>query len=104
MGSLLKIKPILSLNKEGEVYPYEKVRGQRKAINRIIELFKDEYGDSPVHIGASHAENESLAAEFIELMRKDFNVQSEVITDIGAVIGSHVGPGTVSLSLTKARS
>ncbi|WP_017727268.1 DegV family protein [Halalkalibacterium ligniniphilum] len=102
LGSLLKIKPILSLNEDGEVYPFEKVRGQKKAIARMIEALKEQYGDEPVHVGVSHAVNEPLANELLELARKEFNVQSEVLTSIGAVIGAHVGPGTVSLSLTKA--
>ncbi|WP_368504029.1 DegV family protein [Alkalihalophilus sp. As8PL] len=102
LGSLLKIKPILSLTKEGEVYPFEKVRGQKKALSRIIETLKGQYGQDLVHIGVSHAVNEDLAKEIQTRMSEEFNVASEVITDIGAVIGAHVGPGTVALSVTKA--
>ena len=65
VGSLLKVKPILSLSPEGEVYPFDKARGPKKAISRIIEAVKSDYGDSPIHIGASHALNEELADELI---------------------------------------
>ncbi|MFC0473133.1 DegV family protein [Halalkalibacter kiskunsagensis] len=102
LGSMLKIKPILSLTKEGEVYPFEKVRGQKKAINRIIEILKEKYGSNPVHVGISHAVNEPLAEEIITRFKEEFNVQSDVVTSIGAVIGAHVGPGTVSIAMTKA--
>lgn len=101
-GSLLKIKPILSLSEEGEVYPYEKVRGQKKAVNRLISLLKEKYGDSPVHVGIFHAVNDHLANELRDRLRSDFLVQSDVVTSIGAVIGSHVGPGTVAITMTKA--
>ncbi|WP_088105055.1 DegV family protein [Halalkalibacter urbisdiaboli] len=104
LGSLLKIKPILSINEDGEVYPFEKVRGQKKAINRIIDVLKEEYGDAPVHIGSPHAVNDSLANELLERARQEFNVQSEVRTNIGAVIGAHAGPGAVALVVTKAKS
>lgn len=102
VGSLLKVKPILSLSNEGEVYPFDKARGPKKAISRIIEAIKQEYGDSPIHIGASHALNVDLAKELIKRVEAECNVQSVEITSIGAVIGTHVGPGTVSISCTKA--
>ncbi|MDT8859068.1 DegV family protein [Alkalihalobacillus sp. MEB130] len=101
-GSMLKIKPILSLSEEGEVYPFEKVRGQKKAMNRILEILKEKYGTDPVHVGISHAVNDSLAQEMMSNIKKEFDVKSDVITSIGAVIGSHVGPGTVSIAMTKA--
>ncbi|WP_332630706.1 DegV family protein [Halalkalibacter flavus] len=102
LGSMLKIKPILSLTDEGEVYPFEKARGQKKAMNRIIEILKEKYGSAPVHVGISHAVNETLAEEMVERIKAEFVVESDVITSIGAVIGAHVGPGTVSIVMTKA--
>ncbi|KHF39820.1 DegV family protein [Halalkalibacter okhensis] len=101
-GSMLKIKPILSLTEDGEVYPFEKARGQKKAMNRIVEILKEKYGSNPVHVGISHAVNEPLAKEMIERIKAEFDVKSDIITSIGAVIGSHVGPGTVSIAMTKA--
>ncbi|QKS71475.1 DegV family protein [Paenalkalicoccus suaedae] len=100
VGSLLKIKPILSLNKEGEVYPYEKVRGQKKAIQKIIDRLKDEYEGKTLHVGISHAKASDDAAMIMEAVKSQFKVEREVITDIGPVIGTHVGPGTVSVSVT----
>ncbi|WP_059104659.1 DegV family protein [Shouchella shacheensis] len=102
-GSLLKVKPILSLNKEGEVYPHERVRGQKKAIERLISLLEEEYGQAAVHVGAFHAENESLAKELMAQVEERFNVSSRIITTIGAVIGAHVGPGTVALTMSPAK-
>jgi DegV family protein with EDD domain len=102
LGSMLKIKPILSLSKEGEVYPFEKARGQKKALNRIVELLKEQYGSDAVHVGISHAVNESLAIEMISKIKNEFNVETDVVTSIGAVIGAHVGPGTVAISMTRA--
>ncbi|TSB46369.1 DegV family protein [Alkalicoccobacillus porphyridii] len=102
VGSLLKVKPILSLSEEGEVYPFDKARGPKKAISIIIDTIKKEYGDTPIHIGASHALNQALADELIERVKAECQVESVVVTSIGAVIGTHVGPGTVSISCTKA--
>nr|WP_246880022.1 DegV family protein [Bacillus suaedae] len=103
LGSMLKIKPILSLTEEGEVYSFEKARGQKKATNRIIEVLQEQYGSEPIHVGISHAVNEEYAKEVLALLKEKFDIKSEVITTIGAVIGAHVGPGTVAISVSKAK-
>ncbi|AIC94874.1 MULTISPECIES: DegV family protein [Shouchella] len=104
LGSLLKMKPILSLNDDGEVYPHEKVRGQKKAVSRMMALLQEQFGSDSVQVGISHAVNEELAQKLAEEIKQAFTVDSLVITEIGAVIGAHVGPGTVSLSMTKVDS
>ncbi|PRO65268.1 DegV family protein [Alkalicoccus urumqiensis] len=102
VGSLLKIKPILSLNEAGEVYPFEKVRGSRKAAEKIVSEFRNRFNGRPVHVGISHAQAPAEASAFMDRMKESFDVQQEVITDIGPVIGTHVGPGTVSISVAPA--
>ncbi|MBB5172119.1 DegV family protein [Texcoconibacillus texcoconensis] len=104
VGSLLKIKPILSLTTEGEVYPHDKVRGQQKALKRVFEQFEEHFGNDAVHVGISHANVEGYARELMEKMKQQFNVTDECITDIGPVIGAHVGPGTVAISVARTRS
>lgn len=102
LGSLLKIKPILSLSDEGEVFPFDKVRGKKKAIAKIIEEFKNRFGENDVHVGISHADVKDEAEQIMERMKENFNVKDTVITDIGPVIGTHVGPGTLAIIVTKA--
>ncbi|MFC5712189.1 DegV family protein [Thalassorhabdus alkalitolerans] len=102
IGSLLKMKPILSVNEEGQVYPYDKARGKKKAVAKILSAIEEGYKNTPVHIGISHAVAEETAKEIAVQIQEKFDVKSEVITKIGAVIGSHVGPGTVSIAVTKA--
>ncbi|PYZ93190.1 EDD domain protein [Salipaludibacillus keqinensis] len=101
LGSLLKIKPILSLTEEGEVFPFDKVRGQKKATQRIIQEFQDRYGRDDVHIGISHAAAPSEAEALMKQLHEHFSIKKEVITNIGPVIGAHVGPGTISVAVTK---
>lgn len=103
LGSILKIKPILSLTEEGEVYPYEKVRGHKKAIQRMIQEFQKRYGEEDVHVGISHAHAETEAKALMTEMNEHFSVKKEVITNIGPVIGTHVGPGTISVAVTKMK-
>jgi len=99
IGSLLNIKPILSLNEKGEVYPFDKVRGQNKAFKEIIRLFTEYAGDKQVNVGISHAQNPELAAKFTNTLKASLNVNEFVLTNIGPVIGTHVGPGTVAIMM-----
>ncbi|WP_348639464.1 DegV family protein [Salibacterium salarium] len=102
IGSLLKMKPVLSLTEEGEVYPYRKARGKKKALAVISEALKEQYKNQPVHIGVSHAEAETSGEELLDVGKTELNTQSTVLTKIGAVIGSHTGRGTVSIAVMPA--
>lgn len=101
LGTLLNIKPILSLDANGEVYAKEKVRGSKKAFARIMELMQ-EHGKEfkKVRMGISHANCLSEAEEVVASIKKEFSVDSVMITDIGAVIGTHVGKGTLAIVLS----
>ncbi|WP_026689942.1 DegV family protein [Alteribacter aurantiacus] len=102
LGSLLKIKPILSLNDDGEVFPYEKARGQKKALGKIYKELETRFGTDQVYVGISHAKAYEEAAVIMKELEDRLNVTSSVMTSIGPVIGAHVGPGTISISVTKS--
>ncbi|MFE5319661.1 DegV family protein [Paenibacillus sp. NPDC056579] len=96
LGSLLNIKPILSISEEGEVYSIDKVRGHKKAMARIIELLKADFGDKPIHVTVAHANHMANAEELSSLILQSFNVASIGYASIGPVIGTHSGPGAVA--------
>ncbi len=101
LGTLLNIKPILSLDDMGEVYAKEKVRGSKKAFARIMELMREHSREyKKVRMGISHANCLSDAEEAVATIKNEFNVDSVMITDIGAVIGTHVGKGTLAIVLS----
>ncbi|WP_419873030.1 DegV family protein [Candidatus Pristimantibacillus sp. PTI5] len=93
IGSILNIKPILSLEPDGVVYAVDKVRGSKKAMARIIELLKQTYGDEPVGMTMAYSFRKDTAEELCELLKSQFNVRAINWTTIGAVIGTHTGPG-----------
>ncbi len=103
LGSLLKIKPILSLNSDGEVFPFDKVRGQKKALAKIYGFLESDVGKQPIHVGISHANAKEFADEILSQMQNQFTIKSEVITEIGPVIGAHVGPGAIAIIVTIAK-
>jgi len=102
LGSLLNIKPILSLDENGEVLAVDKVRGQKKALGRIFELLKEFAGNDGVRIGVCHATAENEALECLKQVKAEFQVKTEVVTEIGPVIGTHVGPKTIAIIMIKS--
>lgn len=95
-GNLLNVKPILTI-RDGEVVPLKRVRGNQKAFEEFRRLFESTTTDSPsLKVGIAHAAApERLAAlqELVERVRPQADVQ--ITTQIGAVIGTHAGPGTI---------
>ena len=91
LGSALKIKPILTV--ESEITPIERVRTSKRAFERMVDLLRSRADDGAdawmvQHIQAP-AEAEELAARGTEI----FGKPPTVISEIGPVIGTHVGPG-----------
>ncbi|MBP1991424.1 DegV family protein [Paenibacillus eucommiae] len=94
LGSLLSIKPILSIDKDGVVAAIDKVRGQRKAMARIIELMQADIPGKALHLVIAHANNLEAADQLRGLIEDNFEVLSVEYIILGPVIGAHAGPGT----------
>ena len=99
VGSVLSIKPILAFQ-EGEVRPLERVRTWGKALNRIAELARSHApvaGLAVLHVGArDDAEN---MANRLRDQVPDGNV---VIAEIGPVLATYGGPGTLAVAVLSA--
>jgi DegV family protein with EDD domain len=95
-GQLLHIKPILTIE-DGEVLPVKRVRGNQKALQEFARAFREGSGDGPgLRVGIAHAD----APERVEALRalvEDIRPSAEIehVTTLGAVVGTHAGPGTV---------
>ena len=96
-GSILNIKPILTLDDEGYVSAVDKVRGPKKAMQRIADMLEMSFGSDPVHTIYAYSKHAEPANELRELIDSRFNVKSVEYTTLGAVIGTHVGPGTAAV-------
>jgi DegV family protein with EDD domain len=97
IGTILNVKPILQFE-DGSIVPYDKVRGTKAIIKKMIDTMKERgYEIEKQVIGLSYSSNIDFCMEFKEEIQKEFGVKEFVISEIGAVIGSHVGPGTLAL-------
>lgn len=101
IGSILNIKPILTLDKEGGVFPVDKVRGSKKAMGRIVELLKKDFGDDPVGLTLAWTDDKTVAMELGERIKSELNVKQVGYTTVGSVIGTHTGPGTSAVFMYK---
>jgi DegV family protein with EDD domain len=95
LGSTLKIKPILTV--ESEITPIERVRTSRRAFERMVDLLTERARDGAdawmvQHIQAPR-EAETLAARGREI----FETEPVCVSEIGPVIGAHVGPGLLGV-------
>jgi len=97
MGSMLRIKPILYI--DGTIDALEKVRGAGKALDRLVELAAEKAGGRKVRVGVTHVRDEERMFELMEKLKRAMNCDPDGITynEVGPVIGSHVGPGTVGV-------
>ncbi|MFE8700333.1 DegV family protein [Cytobacillus sp. FJAT-54145] len=97
LGGLLNIKPLLNVE-DGKLVPIEKIRGRKKILRRIIEVMKERGSSLNAQtIGISHADDEATALEMKKLIQEEFGAEHVYISSIGAAVGSHTGPGTISV-------
>ncbi|WP_018887562.1 DegV family protein [Paenibacillus massiliensis] len=97
IGTLLNIKPILSIDQEGIIYSMEKARGQRKAMLRIVEMLEADLQGQKINVAVGHTANQASTDTLLQLLRERFAVEEVQYSEIGAVIGTHVGPGTLAV-------
>ncbi|MBJ9988316.1 DegV family protein [Paenibacillus sp. S28] len=103
IGNLLNIKPILSIDEEGIIYAVEKVRGRKKALARILERFREDLGGvQNINVAVGHTADPASAEPVLEDLSRDFRLQEVVLTNIGPVVGTHVGPGTLAVFIWPA--
>ncbi|WP_407308899.1 DegV family protein [Desulfosporosinus sp. SB140] len=98
IGGLLDVKPVLHMTPDGKIEPLAKVRSRRAAIRKLIELLEQEI-DQPEQqvIGISHSACYEEAVMLAQEIRQHVSVKDVWISEIGCVIGSHTGPGTLAL-------
>jgi DegV family protein with EDD domain len=95
-GSLLNVKPILTIE-DGEVLPLTRVRGRQKALEEFRKRFEAGTTDSGrLSVGIAHAEAPDTVEELRALVQAARpSAEIELVGTLGAVVGTHAGPGTV---------
>lgn len=100
LGNLLSIKPILYFNDQGVIEVYEKVRTEKKATKRLVEIVKEATTNGNYQITVIHGNAPQKAADLRQLLI-DGGVATDVsIATFGSVIGTHLGEGSIALGYT----
>ena len=96
-GTLLQVKPILRGNEEGKIVVYDKVRGKKKALEALAEIYDKTVDDRSAPIGIAHADAPADALHLQSLLRARGATGEILHVCYEPVTGSHVGPGALAL-------
>ncbi len=98
LGSMVKIKPIITVNQEGKLEVVGKERGRKKSMNTIVDMAVERTGDYHNEIVMiTHGDCEDEAQYLAEIVREKMKVQNILINNIGTVVGGHTGPGVLAI-------
>ena len=98
VGTLLGIKPIIHVDDDGKLIPVDKVRGRRQSLEYLANKMNDTALDlTGQTVFISHGDSLEDATALSEIIKSKMGVSDFVIHEIGPVIGSHSGPGTIAL-------
>lgn len=95
-GTLLNVKPILSVD-DGVIHPIGRVRGRQKALEEFARVFTSATEDLPgLRIAIAHADAPDWIDVLTDLVAKARpHAEIELVENLGAVVGTHAGPGAV---------
>jgi DegV family protein with EDD domain len=98
VANVLKIKPLLEINKEGAVVSIEKTRTFQKAVDRVIEKYMEETEGKDVETFIIHAGNQETA-EYMKKRVKELKPNVGEINDylLTPAVGAHGGPGAITI-------
>ena len=97
-GTMLGIKPVLHVDDAGHLIPVAKIRGRRQSLDSLVAHMEETVTNPEEQvIFISHGDCEKDAQYVADQIRARWNVKEIVLNEIGPVIGTHSGPGTVAL-------
>lgn len=101
LGSALAIKPILGL-RDGSIVPLERVRTSSRAIARLEDLAVEAAASAgSVDVAVHHLDSLERADKLAERLRSRIDGLEElIVVELGAVVGAHVGPGTLAIAIS----
>ena len=105
VGSIIKIKPMIHVNEEGKLIVIGKERGRKRAMLSLVDRMEEKSkGFSNDVVMIVHGDVEEDAEFLKNEIQERFGIQNIIINGIGSVIGSHTGPGVISIFYMGDRS
>ena len=98
MGTTLNIKPILEI-RDGKIEAVKSVISINKALDAMVQLVENDInGRKPVRVSVFHALAEEKARVLLDDITRRFNAEESILSYVSPVVGTHVGPGTLSIA------
>ncbi|HVS28019.1 MAG TPA: DegV family protein [Solirubrobacteraceae bacterium] len=101
LGSTLQIKPILTL--ESEITPVERVRTAGRAFERMVEYLQARHDDGADAYCIQHIQAADEAQKLVERGREVFGADPVFVSEVGPVIGTHIGPGMLGVGAVSSK-
>ncbi len=103
LGTALSVKPLLHVL-NGRIVPLEKVRTTSRALARLVDLAVEAAGERPVELAVHHLAAPDRAAELANRLDERIPQSSGcVVSELGAVVGAHTGPGVLGVVVCPGR-
>lgn len=96
-GTLLGIKPVLTVSREGRLTGAEKQRGRKNAILALAKHYAAECADRTLPVAIAQADAQESAGQLRDILMQEYGAQQVTIGELGPVIGAHTGPGLIAL-------
>jgi DegV family protein with EDD domain len=102
IGSTLSVKPILTIE-GGQMMPVERVRTSQRAFQRLVDYARQRHSSGADAWFVQHVRSPEQAELLVERAREVFETEPIFVSEIGAVVGTHTGPGLIGLGAVPAR-
>jgi DegV family protein with EDD domain len=97
LGSIVDLKPIISINKEGKYYSHAKVRSRKKSLGKIVEIVEELTKDKNINLAVMHGDAEKEALDIKRYFENKPNIKQIFFGQISPTLVVHTGPGLVGL-------
>jgi DegV family protein with EDD domain len=100
LGTILNTKPILALA-NGVIQPVDRVRSRKRAIERLVKELEQKLPQPghPVQAGVMHVAAETEMFNVVTLLQESFNITRLYTSELGPVVGAHLGPGALGVGI-----
>lgn len=97
IGEFLHLKPIISVNSEGEYFTFCKAKGRRKSIEKLVELVEKAVQEQEICLAVVHGGAAREHELLVERLKKLPNIREITGSQITPVLGVHTGPGLLGV-------
>jgi fatty acid-binding protein DegV len=95
IAAMFNIKPINKVTEEGKIEMVDRTRNRDDGLEIMVNFIKDAVKTKAIHFMVTHAADIDLANQLSDMLKKDFDCLSMIISDYSPVMGYGAGPGAV---------